>query len=74
MATVKKPQGRPHVQKPIWRVVVDERTKIKTLDLFGTKDGMVEPTCKLFQKWKNEDKPVKFIRMDNADKNKTLQK
>ena len=49
-ATVKKPKGGPRVQKPNWRVVVDERTKIKTLDFFETKDGMVEPTCELFQK------------------------
>jgi hypothetical protein len=34
---------------------------------------MVELSCELFSKWKNEH-PVKYIRCDNAGENKTLQK
>ena len=34
--------------KPYWRIIVDERTQMKFSDFFTTKNGMVEPTCKLF--------------------------
>ena len=29
---------------------------------------MVEPTCIIFQQWRDEDKPVKRMRCDNAGK------
>ena len=35
---------------------------------------MVTPTCKLFQKWKDEAKPVKLLRMDKAGENVKLVK
>ena len=60
-ATIKKPEEGPQVQKPNWHLIVDERTKIKISNFFETKDGMVEPTCKLFEKWQKQGKPMKFI-------------
>ena len=33
---------------------------------------MVEPTCQLFQQWKEMGSPVTHLRMDNAGKNKKL--
>ena len=35
---------------------------------------MVEPTCELFNKWKEEIKPVKQLRCDNAGENISLEK
>ena len=52
---------------------MDERTKIKGSDFYETKDGMVEPTCELFEKWQKQGKPVKFVRMDSAGKNIKLE-
>jgi hypothetical protein len=40
--------------------------------IFGTKDGMIEPTCEQIGKWKNASVKVKFIRCDNAGENKKL--
>ncbi len=45
---VKGPKDRPKVIKPNWQIIV-ERTQLKFLDFFETKDDMVEPTCKKFQ-------------------------
>jgi len=66
IATVKSPKEGPKVRNPNWRVIVDERTQMKFSGFFATKNGMVEPTCVQFQKWKDIGKPVKVVRMDNA--------
>ena len=52
---------------------MDERTGFKSSMFFSTKDGMVEPTCVEFDKWKQEGKPVRILRMDNAEENKLLE-
>ncbi len=36
------------------------------------KNGMVEPTCRLFEHWKANGMPVNLIRCDNAGENKLL--
>jgi hypothetical protein len=54
--------------------MVDKRTQLKFSNFYPTKNGMVEPTCEQFQKWKQHGKPVKFVRMDNAGENKLLKK
>ena len=36
------------------------------INWFDTKDAMIEPTCKFFALYKNEGKPVHFLRMDGA--------
>jgi hypothetical protein len=70
---VKKPKDLPEEINPNWRIMVDERTQMKCLVFFANKNTMVEPTCVQLSKWKNADKTVKYIRMDNAGENKKLQ-
>ena len=53
--------------------MVDERTQLKFSDFYDTKDGMIEPMCEQLHKWKQNGKPVKFIRLDDAGENMALQ-
>jgi len=62
------------VPKPYWRIIVDERTQMKFSDFYSTKNEMVEPTCEFFNKLKNEDMPVKYLRCDNGGENLLLKK
>jgi hypothetical protein len=55
-------------------MIVTERKQLKFSDFFNTKNGMVEPTCEQFQRWKDAGREVKFVRMDNAGENVKLQK
>ena len=55
-----------------WLIIVDERTLLKFIHFFETKDGMLKPMCKLFQEWKDKKIPVTHWRMDNTGKNKKL--
>ena len=55
-------------------MMVDERSGMNISKFFATKDGMVEPTCELFNKWKGAGMPVQHLRMDNAGENKKLEK
>jgi hypothetical protein len=73
IATVKQKEDQPKVTKPNWRIIVDEATNLKFSDFYETKNGMVEPTCELLNKWKQNGKIVKFMRMDNAGENRKLQ-
>ena len=57
-----------------WRIMVDEFTSKKFSDFFATKNGMVEPTCERFHRWKTEGKQVAAIRMDNAGEKLLLEK
>ncbi len=72
IASVKKPKKGPNVMKPNWCIMVDEHTGMKFSDFFETKDGMVEPTCMQWHHWKDVELSVKYVRLDNADKNKKL--
>jgi hypothetical protein len=72
IATVKRTKENPSVTKPNWRIMVDERTGMKFSDFFETKNGMVEPTCVQWNKWKNAGLGVKYVRLDNAGENKKL--
>gem|GEM_PF-6951265 len=75
LSTVKPPSHlNVRVTKPHWRIIVDERTQLKVSDFFETKNGMVEPTCELFYKWKEKGMPVKIVRMDGAGENIKLKK
>jgi hypothetical protein len=68
IATIKKPEGESgSVYKPNWRIVVDERTQMKFSDFFVSKSGMAVPTCELFQHWKDVEREVRYLRMDNAE-------
>ena len=60
--------------KPNWFIVVDEKTKMKFSRFFATKNGIVEPTCMLIDKFEKINAITKYIRCDNAGENKTLEK
>ena len=57
------------MNKPHWRIIIDERTLMKFSEFFVTKNGMVKLTCKLLQEQKDIGKPVTHLRMDNAGEN-----
>jgi hypothetical protein len=71
IATVKKPKDGLKVNKPNWRIMVDERTGMKFSDFFETKSGMIEPTCAPWNRWKDAGLAVKYVRLDNAGEKKT---
>lgn len=70
-AWIKKPDNPEYkiAATNMWRIMVDETTQLKTSDFFTSKDGMVEPTCETLDKWRQEGKPVKYIRCDNGGEN-----
>jgi hypothetical protein len=57
-----------------WRMVVDELTGKKFSGFYKAKNEMIEPTCELFNQWKDQGKPVIILRMDNAGENIKLVK
>jgi hypothetical protein len=59
--------------KPNWRMIVDEQSTLKVIHFYPKKNDMVEPTCEMLHKWKTNGKAVKYLRMDNAGENKSLQ-
>ena len=68
-----KMDSDPNLKRPNWLLVHDRATG-RTHSLFlETKADMVEPLCELFYKWKQEGKPVKRVRMDNAGENQKLE-
>ena len=75
ISTIKKPKHMKqvkHVYQPHWGILMDETTQLKFTEFFDTKSGMVEPTCELFQLWKQNGKEVKVVRCDNAGENLKL--
>ena len=42
-------------RKPYWRIIVDKRTQLKFSEFFGTKNGMIEPTCQMLHEWGNNN-------------------
>jgi hypothetical protein len=73
MSTIPKKKGGPAVNaKNNWRMMVDERTQMKFSDFYETKDGMVEPTCEILRRWKQNGIPIKYIRCDNGGENLKL--
>ena len=70
LSTIKAPKDSEIlVSKPNWRMIADKRTGIKFSGFYETKNGMVEPTCQLIDKWKQEGNEVKKIRCDNGGEN-----
>jgi hypothetical protein len=66
ISTVQSKKGNPKATKLNWRIVVDEKNKMKITHFFKTKSGMREPTCELIKKWKDMNIEVKCLIMDNA--------
>jgi hypothetical protein len=53
---------------------VDKATNLKLVYFYEHKNDMVEPLCELINKWKQHNKIVKFVRMDNAGENNAFMK
>ena len=47
--------------------------QFKFIHFFENKNGMVEPTCELFSRWKQSGHAVDIVRLDNAGENMLLQ-
>jgi hypothetical protein len=71
ITSIKPPNGTTLYNRH-WRMMVDEYSGCHFTDFFDTKNGMIEPTCAKFQQWKQADKTVKHLRMDNAGENNKL--
>jgi hypothetical protein len=47
-------------------LIVDEFSELKFSRFYDSKDKMlVEPTCEIFDRWKQTGKPVKVVHCDN---------
>eukprot|EP00957_Ditylum_brightwellii_P182215 13881997-Ditylum_brightwellii.AAC.1 len=52
ISTVKAPAHiKVTITKPQWWIIVDELTGMKWSNFFETKNGMIEPTCTMLNKW-----------------------
>ena len=74
ISTIKQQnEDLPAVTKPNWHILVDKATRLKMTAFYESKNGMVEPTCEKFHRWKQAGHPVVCVRQDNAGENKLLQ-
>ena len=73
ISSIKKPESVSRLHKPHLQIIVVEAMQLKFICLFETKDGMVEPTCKPFSRWKQSGRAVDIVRLDNAGENMLLQ-
>ena len=55
-----------------WHIGVDQHTGYNKPEFYSAKSNLVELTCKKFSKWRNNGKPVSYIRHNNALENKGL--
>ena len=73
LATIKAPQdGSITITNVNLQIVVDQYTGYKESEFYHTNSEFVEPTCKKFSKWKNNEKLVMYIRHGNSLENKVL--
>ena len=66
IATIKKPKQCTTVKtltKPNWRLIVDDMSELAFGSFFKSKNGMVEPTCELFNMWAQEKKASQCNKM-----------
>ena len=73
--TVPKADGSESaIKRKNWEVIVDEATGKKWTSFHDSKNGMVEPTCELFNVLKSKGVPVKVMQLDPAGENLKLEK
>ena len=60
------------VRRSNWRLIVDAATNLGFSGFYDKKSDMIEPTCAIVHKWRQEGKSVKIIRCDNAGENNAL--
>ena len=69
ITTLKLSEDEPKLTKSNMLIVVDEATQLKLVYFYDHKDQMVEPLCQLISKWRQNNKIVARVRMDNAGEN-----
>ena len=75
ISTIKAPKGiKAKATKPNWRINVDEHGGLKFSKFYDTNNGIMEPTCQLFNKWKKQIMPVSEVWYNNGGKNLKLEK
>ena len=74
ISSIQKPDDIKTMTKRHCRIMVDEKTQLKFVDFFETKDGMVEPTCEKLKSWAQAGRKVDVIRMDNGGENLLLER
>jgi hypothetical protein len=72
-ALVKKKKNMPVPTMPNWCIIIDERTLLKFSSFHEKKNGLVEPVCIQFDQWRQDGKPVSYVRLDDAGENKKTQ-
>ena len=74
VSTIKEPKGEKKVtiKRVNWLIMVDEYSGMKISSFHDTKNGMVDPTCEIFENWRQNGRPVKFIWCDNGGENMKL--
>ena len=73
ISLIKKLESFSGVHKPHLHIIVIEAMQLKFIHLFDTKDGMVEPTCELFSRWKRAGHGVEIVHFDYVGENLALQ-
>ena len=75
ISTIKEPKGDKEVAitRMNWLIMVDEYSGMKISSFHDTKNGMLEPTCDMFENWRQNGRPMKFIRCDNGGENVKLE-
>ena len=75
ISTIMEPKGdkKVAITRVNWLIIVDEFSGMKISSFHDTKNGIVEPTCERFENWRQNSRPVKFIRCDNRGENVKLE-
>ena len=74
ISKINEPKGDKNVviKRMNWLIMVDKYSIMKISSFPDTKNGIVEPTCEIFENWRQNGCPVKFIRCDNRGENVKL--
>ena len=73
MSSVRRTPSMPYPKKYQWCMIVHGKTQLKFSSFHSSKNAMVEPVCKLFQRWATNGLGVTHVRLDNAGENILLQ-
>ena len=73
ISTIKKNEKYLITLNPSQRmIVVGTQLQLKFSHFYKSKDAMVEPTCELLHHWKQNERKIHKLHMDNAGENKKL--
>lgn len=63
----------PFILRPQMQLIHDQYLECIFINWYTSKDNMVEPTCELFLQWKEKEKPVTYLWMEEAGENHLLE-